>query len=49
MASLYNFDKAYDNKIYDNKIYDDKIYDDNKIHNDKNIYIIYMLKMEKKY
>lgn len=37
MASLYNFDKAYDNKIYD-----DKIYDDNKIHNDKNIYNIYV-------
>ena len=43
MASLYNFDKVYDNKIYYNKIHnnkiDDNIYDDkiynNKIYNDK--------------
>ena len=43
MASLYNFDKVYDNKIYNNKIYNDKIYNnkiddkiyDDKIHNNK--------------
>ena len=34
MASLYNFDKVYDNKIYNNKIYNNKIYND-KIYNDK--------------
>ena len=52
MASLYNFDKVYDNKIYYNKIHnnkiDDNIYNDkiynNKIYNDKNIYNILYVK-----